>query len=162
MAAKQRKMALRQLSLLVCIQTARGLSVQRPLAERRELFGAAVALVVAPRPAAAAAAAPIAVIGSSGRTGSLCVAACLRRGLAVRALSRAGSCPPGVDATDPKLKLSACDVRDPASLRAAVGGAGAVIYAASGSKKGGSPHEVDNEGVVAAADACVKGAVPRY
>ena len=76
----------------------------------------------------------------------------------MKALSRAGSPPPGVDA-DPLLSIAACDVRDPSTID--VSGAGAVIYAASGSKKGGSPHEVDNLGVVNAAKACVAAKVPR-
>ena len=76
----------------------------------------------------------------------------------MKALSRSGSSPPGVDA-DPLLTSAACDVRDPSTID--VSGAGAVIYAASGSKKGGSPHEVDNLGVVNAAKACVAAKVPR-
>jgi nucleoside-diphosphate-sugar epimerase len=133
--------------------TAHGLALNR----RQALGGSAAAAALAADPALAASK-PIAVIGSGGRTGSLCVAACLKRGLAVKALSRSGSPPPGVDA-DPLLTTAACDVRDPSTID--VAGAGAVIYAASGSKKGGSPHEVDNLGVVNAAKACVAAKVPR-
>jgi hypothetical protein len=133
--------------------TTHGLALNR----RQALGGGAAAAALAADPALAASK-PIAVIGSGGRTGSLCVAACLKRGLAVKALSRAGAPPPGVDA-DPLLSFATCDVRDPSTID--VTGAGAVIYAASGSKKGGSPHEVDNLGVVNAAKACVAAKVPR-
>jgi nucleoside-diphosphate-sugar epimerase len=125
---------------------------------RRQALESSAAAALATGGPAFAAGKPIAVIGSGGRTGSLCVAACLKRGLAVKALSRSGSSPPGVDA-DPLLSTATCDVRDPTTID--VAGAGAVIYAASGSKKGGSPHEVDNIGVVNAAKACVAAKVPR-
>ena len=125
---------------------------------RRQALGGSAAAALATGAPAHAASKPIAVIGSGGRTGSLCVAACLKRGLAVKALSRSGSPPPGVDANS-LLSVAACDVRDPSTIN--VAGAGAVIYAASGSKKGGSPHEVDNLGVVNAAKACVAAKVPR-
>ena len=125
---------------------------------RRQALGGGAAAALATGGPALAASKPIAVIGSGGRTGSLCVAACLKRGLAVKALSRSGSAPPGVDANS-LLTTVACDVRDPSTIN--VAGAGAVIYAASGSKKGGSPHEVDNLGVVNAAKACVAAKVPR-
>jgi len=139
--------------LLVVARTTQALALNR----RQALGGGAAAALATGGPAHAASK-PIAVIGSGGRTGSLCVAACLKRGLAVKALSRSGSPPPGVDA-DPLLSNAACDVRDPTTID--VAGAGAVIYAASGSKKGGSPHEVDNLGVVNAAKACVAAKVPR-
>ena len=125
---------------------------------RRQALGGSAAAALATGGPAHAASKPIAVIGSGGRTGSLCVAACLKRGLAVKALSRSGSPPPGVDANS-LLSIAACDVRDPSTID--VTGAGAVIYAASGSKKGGSPHGVDNLGVVNAAKACVAAKVPR-
>ena len=125
---------------------------------RRQALGGSAAAALATGAPAHAAGKPIAVIGSGGRTGSLCVAACLKRGLAVKALSRSGSPPPGVDANS-LLSVAACDVRDPSTIN--VAGRGAVIYAASGSKKGGSPHEVDNVGVVNAAKACVAAKVPR-
>ena len=139
--------------LLVVARTTHALALNR----RQALGGSAAAALATGAPALAASK-PIAVIGSGGRTGSLCVAACLKRGLAVKALSRSGSAPPGVDANS-LLTIAECDVRDPSTIN--VAGAGAVIYAASGSKKGGSPHEVDNLGVVNAAKACVAAKVPR-
>jgi uncharacterized protein YbjT (DUF2867 family) len=140
--------------LLAAAQTTHGIAINR----RQALGGGAAAAAFAADPAFAASK-PIAVIGSGGRTGSLCVAACLKRGLAVRALSRSGSSPPGVDASAALLSIAECDVRDASTIN--VAGAGAVIYAASGSKKGGSPHDVDNLGVVNAARACIAAKVPR-
>ena len=111
--------------------------------------------------------APIAILGASGRTGALCVIACLKRGLPVRALTRTGvwQVPPGEEAsyeTSPLLSVSACDVKDPVALEKGVKGCQAVIYAASSSKNGGNAKEIDNEGVAAAGDACLKANVGRY
>lgn len=110
---------------------------------------------------------PIAILGASGRTGALCVIACLKRGLPVRALTRTGvwQVPPGEEAsyeTSPLLSVSACDVKDPVALEKGVKGCQAVIYAASSSKNGGNAKEIDNEGVAAAGDACLKASVGRY
>jgi uncharacterized protein YbjT (DUF2867 family) len=120
-------------------------------------------------------AAPIAILGASGRTGALCVASCLRRGLNVKALTRSGTWPPNNktdlsavgfdgDATlsNPLLTIDACDVKDAAALAASISGCRAVIYAASASKKGGNSKEIDGDGVIAACDACLKENVGRY
>jgi NAD(P)H-binding len=65
------------------------------------------------------------------------------------------------------LTTMACDVTDPASLDAAIGGTSqqklaGVIYAASASKRGGTPQEVDRDGAIAAARACIAHDVPRF
>lgn len=125
---------------------------------------------------------PVAVVGATGRTGSLCVDACLRRGIPVRALTRTGewSAPPtpegavvtysdydnGSDTISkpPKLlSITKCDVvNDSAeSLLSNLEGCYAIIYAASASKKGGSALEVDNLGVVKVANACLEARVGR-
>lgn len=120
------------------------------------------------------ASAPIAILGASGRTGALCVASCLRRGLNVKALTRSGTWPPNKidlsavgfdgDATssNPLLTIDACDVKDADALAASISGCRAVIYAASASKKGGNSKEIDGDGVIAAGDACLKEKVGRY
>jgi uncharacterized protein YbjT (DUF2867 family) len=110
---------------------------------------------------------PIAVLGASGRTGALCVAACLQRSIPVRALTRTGTWEPpsnsGTDIdTNKLLSIQACDVKDPLAIEESVRGCRAVIYAASASKNGGAAKLVDNEAVVAAGNACLKGKVPRY
>ena len=139
-----------------------------PDLSRRELLrvGGSAALAAATlRPHAAGAAGakqPITVLGASGKTGALCVAACLNRGQAVRALTRSGSCPPGVDENSPLLTVGKCDVRDAEALSSAVRGSTAVVYAASASKSGGGAEAVDNVGAVAAARACLAAEVPRY
>lgn len=116
---------------------------------------------------------PIAIVGATGRTGSLCVDACLRRGIPVRALTRTGEwyappTPEGAVATytgdtSKLLSISRCDVVQDSldSVRANLEGCRAVIYAASASKKGGSALEVDNLGVVKTADACLEANVGR-
>jgi nucleoside-diphosphate-sugar epimerase len=117
--------------------------------------------------------APIAVLGASGRTGALCVASCLRRGLPVKALTRSGNWPPpkidlssvgytGDVSSDSLLTVSACDVKDANSLASSLAGCRAVIYAASASKSGGNSKEIDCDGVIAAGEACLKNNVGRY
>eukprot|EP00956_Cyclotella_meneghiniana_P008170 scaffold10872_cov66-Cyclotella_meneghiniana.AAC.3 len=116
---------------------------------------------------------PIAIIGASGRTGALCVASCLRRGLPVKALNRSGTWPPpkidlgqvGFDgdiSTNPLLTVGACDVKDTDSLISNLAGCRAVIYAASASKAGGNSKEIDGDGVIAAGEACLKNNIDRY
>lgn len=119
-------------------------------------------------------AAPIAILGASGRTGALCVASCLRRGLPVKALTRSGTWPPAKidlkavgydgDATpsNPLLTIEACDVKNAESLMASLAGCRAVIYAASASKSGGNSKEIDGDGVIAAGESCLKNKVGRY
>ena len=115
---------------------------------------------------------PVAVIGANGRTGALCVLACLNRGIPVRALTRSGawSSPSSGDDNDGSLSPSQsslfsvqqCDVRDAGALRSGVLGCQAVIYAASASKKGGKGKEVDNEAVISTARSCIDCNVERY
>lgn len=156
---------------------------QQQSPSRRDVFAAAgvtAAGLWLPRKAAAAAAAggsigrdtrPIAVVGASGRTGALCVASCLRRGIKVRALTRSGSwSSPATDATDEStltvdndiLSIQQCDARDRAELEAGVAGCRGVIYAASASKKGGNAKAIDNEAVIATGNACIAKGVGRY
>ena len=115
---------------------------------------------------------PVAVIGANGRTGALCVVACINRGIPVRALTRSGtwSDPSSGDNGDDSLSSShssllsvqQCDVRNTEELRSGILGCQAVIYAASASKKGGKAKEVDNEAVIATANSCIDCNVQRY
>ena len=118
-------------------------------------------------------AAPIAILGASGRTGALCVLSCLRRGLPVKALTRSGNFPPkkidlkavGFDgdlANNPLLTVGACDVKDTESLEKSLAGCRAVIYAASASKSGGNSKDIDGDGVINSGNACLKNKVGRY
>lgn len=141
--------------------------------QRRDVLTAAAASLLGPTAANAAAAAPIAVIGASGRTGALCVASCLARGLPVRALTRSGewqfpetaemeNAVVNNDKVKSLLTVQACDARNRAALNAGVAGCRGVIYAASASKKGGQANEIDNLAAVAAAQACIDAGVGRY
>ena len=138
--------------------------VTPPALRRRDFIAgtAAVTSLAAPFPAAAAAAGPITILGASGRTGALCVVSCLKRGVAVRALTRSGECPDGIDPASPGLTVGKCDVREASSIAAGVAGSSGVVYAASASKKGGNAKLIDNLAVVAAAEACLANKVPRY
>mmetsp|Transcript_8746 Transcript_8746/g.26192 ORF Transcript_8746/g.26192 Transcript_8746/m.26192 type:complete len:346 (-) Transcript_8746:274-1311(-) len=150
-----------------------------PVGRREALVaaGGAIAgtgIMPVPNADAAGSPAPVAVIGAGGRTGALCVASCLRRGVPVRALTRSGTWqPPATDViaqgreaaasySGSLLSVAPCDVKDVAALASGVSGCRAVIYAASASKKGGSAKEIDNVGVVSAGDACLRAGVGRY
>ena len=109
---------------------------------------------------------PFCVIGSNGKTGTKCVQDILNRGMPVRATSRSGI----YDGTESimlegKKKSSllstiVCDVTNPLTVDAAVKGTRAVIFAASASKQGGTPSEVDNIGLKNVATACIANQVP--
>lgn len=107
---------------------------------------------------------PIAVLGASGRTGALCVTACLERGIPVKALTRSGSwiAPDGSNSASDLLSVEACDVKDSGALSRALRGCRGVIYAASASKQGGNAQEIDNVGVIQAGNACLANKIPRY
>lgn len=104
---------------------------------------------------------PYCVIGANGRTGTKCVQACLERNLPVRATSRSGVYNGGDEASASTLLTPMlCDVTDPKTIDNAVQGTRAVIFAASASKKGGTPSQVDNQGLVNVASACLANKVP--
>jgi hypothetical protein len=123
----------------------------------------------------------IAIIGANGRTGSLCVNACLRRGIPVTALTRTGvwRAPEEDDIVYDKslLTIGQCDVTkgldnnesngDNEStsineIRNNIKGCNSVIYAASASKQGGTPYQVDDIGVVNTAKACIKENISKF
>jgi len=89
----------------------------------------------------------ILVAGASGATGKLIVAALLNEGYAVRGMSRDPA--RAAKAGGAKIQWVKADVRDAASLPAAVKGAGAVLCAVGAREPQGdnSPEKVDFEGV---------------
>ena len=114
---------------------------------------------------------PVAVLGATGRTGALCVTACLERGIPVRALTRSGNWQPpttggeddgSVLVNNPLLTVATCDLKDINAIQNGVRGCRGVIYAASASKNGGNAKEIDNIAVVNAANACLRANVDRY
>ncbi|MGY1836367.1 SDR family oxidoreductase [Blastococcus sp. SYSU DS0510] len=80
---------------------------------------------------------PVLVVGATGQVGRQVVAALLARGATVRALLRD---PEGADVPAGVERVRG-DLRDPASLRAALRGAGAALYV--------SPHETDERALAA-------------
>ena len=139
------------------------------LEDRREALGRlalappsfAAALLGRSLWASAAAAAPVLILGGSGRTAMEVAEALASRGTPVVVSTRTGSYPYA------KVKLPAdllpyvspypdpVDVRDASAVEAAVrgSGAGAVVYAASASRAGGNAAEVDGDGAANAARA---------
>jgi hypothetical protein len=89
---------------------------------------------------------PFCVIGANGKTGTKCVQDILSRGLPVRATSRSGVYNEADETKKNTLLVpTICDVTVPSTIEAAVQGSRAVIFAASASKQGGTPAQVDNE-----------------
>ena len=93
----------------------------------------------------------IVVAGGTGRLGQRVVRRLLERGLAVRVLTRS---PTGVTGLPAAVDLAVGDVRDRASLRAAMVGARTVVSAVQGvtGKGGDSPATVDRDGNANLAD----------
>lgn len=102
--------------------------------------------------------APIVVIGANGKTGTECVKALAAQSTPVRATSRSGvyNDASSLSDTDKQfLETLVCDVTQPSTLPTALNGAKAVIFAASASKQGGTPAQVDNAGLINVAKACL-------
>ena len=110
---------------------------------------------------------PFCVIGANGKTGTKCVQEILSRGIPVKAASRTGiyyeaeaSENNNDKKRNPLLLPTVCDVTVPSTVDAAVKGTRAVIFAASASKQGGAPSEVDNVGLKNVAMACIANQIP--
>jgi len=105
---------------------------------------------------------PFCVIGANGKTGTKCVQDILSRGMPVKATSRGGIYyeAEGSETKNPLLLPTICDVTMPSSIDSAVKGTRAVIFAASASKQGGTPSEVDNIGLQNVAEACIANKIP--
>jgi hypothetical protein len=104
---------------------------------------------------------PIAVVGAGGKCGLKCVELLAEKGLYTRAITRSGR--EVLSAPSQFVSYAPGDVKDLASLKAAVKDASGVIFAASasGKKKGGTPEAVDYLGVYNTAKACIDCAVPK-
>lgn len=126
----------------------------------RRLLAVGVAAVAMAGPLPAADEGVVLVVGAGGRTGQEVVAAARAAGHAVRALVRDGSqagFPDGVT-------VVRGDVRDPASLAAAMRGARHVISAigAGRGEAGNGPEQVDYRGVANLADAAAAAGVQHF
>ena len=103
------------------------------------------------------------VAGATGRTGSLVVAELQAQGYPVRAFVRDTA--KAAERLGPDVEAVAGDLKDTASIAAALDGVGAVINAAgAGSRAGGdnTPEKVDYEGARNLAEAAVAANVGRY
>lgn len=83
------------------------------------------------------------MFGANGRTGNKCVETALKKGFDVNAVTRTG-----VLSTEGKKTLIPADVTKEVTINYAVKGSDAVIFASSASKEGGSPQEVDRDGLI--------------
>ncbi len=113
------------------------------------------------QPALAADKQPVCVIGCNGRTGTEVVKYLLAKNQPVKATSRTGEYYDAASAPEgAMLEQLMCDVTDNKSVQLACAGSSAVIFAASASKAGGTPSQVDNVGLVNVAKACIDANVP--
>ena len=102
----------------------------------------------------------VSILGANGRTGRILVDLAAEKGYDVVAYTRSGQLSQPMDPRLAKRVTSrAADVSDPSSLRDLSGDA--VFFCASASKEGGSPSQVDNQGLVNAGRACIERGVSR-
>ncbi|CAJ1931752.1 unnamed protein product [Cylindrotheca closterium] len=102
---------------------------------------------------------PFCVVGANGKTGTKCVQELIGMGIPVRATSRSGVYNEGID-SNPLLSPMVCDVTKLDTIQSSIEGTRAVIFAASASKGGGTPAQVDNDGLVNVAKACIAAKIP--
>jgi len=112
----------------------------------------------APSPAPAISPPLVAVLGANGKTGALVVEALRRAGARPRALTRSGiwtGSGDGRSRSSPpeEVEVARADVTDAASLAAGLAGCAAVVFAAAFSRGSSLPKDVDNAGLVRAAQA---------
>lgn len=104
----------------------------------------------------------ITVIGANGRTGSKVVNLGIQRGLRINAVTRNGVYNNASSLSNPRnLINTAVDITDINGVRKAVQGSSAVIFAASASKAGGTPDQIDKQALIDVAKACIEYKVPR-
>ncbi|KAK3245066.1 hypothetical protein CYMTET_45347, partial [Cymbomonas tetramitiformis] len=110
-------------------------------------------------------AAAVVVFGANGRVGRRCVVGLARRKQQVVAVSRSGNFDSsGLSLSGEELACIVAkkgDVCDLSSLAETLVGASGAIFVASASK-GASPFDVDRDGAINVARACISSRVPRF
>ena len=108
---------------------------------------------------------PMLAPGVSGKMGCKCVNCMLQQGCPCIAMTWTGNfdCNGPTAATANLLSMLTADVTDCSSLQASIGWQPlhGVIHTTSASKKGGTTAAVNQDGVIAAAEACVAANVPQ-
>lgn len=108
----------------------------------------------------------IAVVGANGSTGRKVVKLAIQNRIQVTAMTRTGRFIDenefaGDAEQDSLLHNLRCDVKDRESLTLALRGANACVFAASASKSGGTAVDIDRNGLINTAHACIVNKVPR-
>jgi uncharacterized protein YbjT (DUF2867 family) len=127
------------------------------------LISGAVTFSAAFAVSAASSGSKVTVVGANGRTGRKVVDAAIQKGYTAVAVTRQGKFLYG--GNNPKIINIAADITKQDSydsLKSALRSSKACIFTASASKDGGSPNEVDRDGLVAVAKACIDCKVPRF
>ena len=104
----------------------------------------------------------LAVCGANGKTGRKTVTLALKKGT-VKAITTSGVFnTEGLNISNPKNLINvAGNVQELDGLMNALKGCDAAIFTASASKTGGTPQQVDRDGLVNVAKACIANNVPR-
>ena len=120
-------------------------------------------LVVATQFIVAFAVRTISVLGTNGKTGCRVTNYALSKGYKVNAVSRSGRIEGWMPSTSNNgvLVPMAGDVTKIETLDNVLQGSYAAIFAASASKEGGSAMDVDKNGLINVAKACIRNKVPR-
>ena len=105
----------------------------------------------------------LAVCGANGKTGRKAVTLALKKGKTVKAITTGGVFnTEGLNISDSKNLINiAGNVQDQEGLMTSLKGCDAAIFTASASKTGGTPQQVDRDGLVNVAKACIANNVPR-
>eukprot|EP01035_Chromulina_nebulosa_P016852 gene16852-22338_t len=106
----------------------------------------------------------VSVIGANGRTGRKIVNIALTKGWKVNAVTRSGNFIDISNISNSKnLNQVAGDITGGSykQLTSSLKGSNAVIFAASASKEGGSPAQVDRDGLINVAKICIENKIPR-
>ena len=105
----------------------------------------------------------ITVIGANGKTGSKIVKLAVKKGWKTTAVTRSGVYQK--DEWNPKLTLTnnvAADItKNDEVLKSAIKASKACVFAASASKEGGNPQQIDKNGLIKIAKLCIELKVPR-
>lgn len=109
----------------------------------------------------------VVVIGANGKTGKRCVKYAAENGWDVIAATRNGSFPSLTDIKEEareRVSVKQCSVTSSAAeIQNVLTDADSVIFAASSSKDGGTPQEIDRDGCIKVARACLSSkSVKRY
>lgn len=103
----------------------------------------------------------ITVIGANGRTGSKIVNLAVKKGWKTTAVTRSGVYNNDEWNGEKVITVVADITKDDEALKSAIKSSKACVFAASASKEGGSPQQIDKNALIQIAKLCIELKVPR-